>query len=195
MGGSIEQLDGLRSHLLHSELSPKTLEIGLLASTTLEIGLGVDVIEMALIENEWVSDLLATWGSCGVRTTAIVRHRLAVACAGSQARVFVDVGCNHGWFSMLALAYRCDIVCVEPNPHLIAAIVCSAFLNRFTGSIIVVLAAAGAGAAVMELNIAIRHFGLSTLDRHHRTQHTESDGSQRRPGAGSGTGGLVTRSC
>ncbi len=89
---------------------------------------------------------------------------LAVACAGSQARVFVDVGCNLGWFSMLALAYRCDIVCVEPNPHLIAAIVCSAFLNRFTGSIIVVQAAAGAGAAVMELNIAIRHFGLSTLD-------------------------------
>jgi hypothetical protein len=173
VGGSIEQLDGLRSHLLHSELSPKTLEIGLLAPTTLEIGLGVDVIEMALIENEW----------------------LAVACAGSQARVFVDVGCNLGWFSMLALAYRCDIVCVEPNPHLIAAIVCSAFLNRFTGSIIVVQAAAGAGAAVMELNIAIRHFGLSTLDRHHRTQHTESDGSQRRPGAGSGTGGLVTRSC
>ncbi len=56
----------------------------------------------------------------------------------------VDLGCNQGLVSLIALAHGCAAVCVEPNPHLVPVLAASALRNRFPAAAAVVHAAAAA---------------------------------------------------
>ena len=128
-----------------------------------EIG-GMKLLQVAVMENKFVSRLLQDWKSVRARTTAVVRYLLTDSCGGGKRKLFVDLGCNLGWFSLVALTHGCDVLCVEPNPSLIPVIARSAFLNQFGGSIIVVEAAAGDLVAIQELTTFPGHFGMSTVE-------------------------------
>lgn len=87
-------------------------------------------------------------------------------------QLMLDIGCNLGYFSLLALKMGCDVICIEPNPLLIPVIARSAILSIQQlndtdavrrGSFVVVHAAAGTATAVVSLSIYRPHMGLSSV--------------------------------
>ena len=101
---------------------------------------------MYAILNDTVSNQLIQHGSFAPVLTTIVHSIARPGCAAgaSGPKLVLDVGCNLGLVSLIALAHGCDVVCVEPNGALIPVLTRSLLRNRFRGHAAVIHAAAAA---------------------------------------------------
>jgi hypothetical protein len=94
-----------------------------------------------------VSRIAASHTSAGRnarRTQADHRHAPQQESPAPGPGLVVDLGCNQGLVSLIALAHGCAAVCVEPNPHLVPILAASIVGNRFPAAAAVVHAAAAA---------------------------------------------------
>jgi len=132
--------------------------------------------DMWVVQGESVSELIRSTRGVGSKTTAVASRVLSERCTDTDrnSRLMLDLGCNLGYLSLLALNLGCDVICIEPNPMLIPIIARSAILNmqRFDdmhsefvrrGSFVVVHAAAGATTAVLPLSVTRAHMGVSAV--------------------------------
>jgi FkbM family methyltransferase len=101
---------------------------------------------MYVVLNDTVSTELLTHGSFAPILTAIVHNIARDGCspASTGPKLVVDVGCNLGLVSLIALAHGCDAVCIEPNGALVPVVARSILRNAFPGSAAVIHAAAAA---------------------------------------------------
>ena len=65
----------------------------------------------------------------------VVLHLLASACSPDNS-LFVDVGANLGWFSMLAASRGYSVVAFEPQAHLVQLVKLSIALNEFSDRVV-----------------------------------------------------------
>lgn len=108
-----------------------------------ELGNGYQ-FAMYSIVNDTISNHVLRHGTFAPILTAIVTQ-LSTSCSSDngEPRLVVDLGCNHGLVSFIALAHGCAAVCVEPSPHLIPLLVRSALRNSFSAPAAILHAAAG----------------------------------------------------
>jgi len=109
VSGSIERLDALSEHFPPIHIMEDPMEVQLPGGKSMDV---------ALVANEYVCNLVLAGKSVGARTTALVHHIPTNSRHSGDRRLFIDLGCNLGWFSLVALACGCDVLCVEPNPWL-----------------------------------------------------------------------------
>eukprot|EP00961_Rhodomonas_salina_P252611 3414560-Rhodomonas_salina.1 len=127
--------------------------------------------DMFMLKDEWNGKVIKEMKRLGRKTTSVLTQLFARHCTNSKEanlqaghpKLFFDLGCNYGFYMLLALKSGCDIICVEPNPVLALLVVRSARLNDFTCSLVVVQAAAGDSASVQELHTVTVHLGVSLL--------------------------------
>jgi FkbM family methyltransferase len=101
---------------------------------------------MYVVINDTVSTELIRHGSFAPILTAIVHNIARDGCSPSSAgpKLVIDVGCNLGLISLIALAHGCDAVCIEPNGALVPVVTRSILRNAFPGSAAILHAAAAA---------------------------------------------------
>ena len=137
------ELSGLRASSFFRTLAEYDERPVQLVDFALENG---QTFGMYVIINDTVSTQLIQRGSFAPVLTALVHNIALAGCAAESGipKLVLDVGCNLGLVSLIALSHGCDAVCVEPNGALIPVLSRSLLRNSFRGSAAVIHAAAAA---------------------------------------------------
>jgi len=148
-------------------------------------GEGAGVFEM-VVTQDYVSRCLKKHGAFAPVFTRMM-HAITAAGCRDRPQTVVDLGCNLGLFSLLALHNGCQVVCIEPNEALVSLAARSVLRNGFNASVVIVQAAAGA--VWQEITLSVLDRRLHTLDpAHAQSLQDPSIGMVRFAEAGQGAG-------